>query len=53
LMDPEGKFCDFTTKEFIWNETYTKLLRRMVDYGDQKVLERQQAEEKKKKEGKK
>lgn len=32
LMDPTGKFCDYTTKEFTWHESYTKLLRRMVDY---------------------
>lgn len=32
LMDPTGKFCDYTTKEFSWFESYNKLLRRMVDY---------------------
>ena len=32
LMSPEGKFVDYTTKEFSWNEIYTKLLRRMMDY---------------------
>lgn len=32
LMDPTGAFCDYTTKEFTWHESYTKLLRRMVDY---------------------
>lgn len=32
LMDPEGKFCDYTTKEFTWFEIYSKLLRRMMDY---------------------
>lgn len=32
LMDPEGKFCDYTTKEFQWFESYSKLLRRMMDY---------------------
>lgn len=32
LMDPNGKFVDYTTKEFSWNESYTKLLRRMMDY---------------------
>ena len=31
LMDPEGKFCDYTTKEFTWYESYSKLLRRMMD----------------------
>lgn len=31
LMDPEGKFCDYTTKEFQWFESYGKLLRRMMD----------------------
>jgi protein SCO1/2 len=31
LMDPEGKFCDYTTKEFTWHESYSKLLRRMMD----------------------
>jgi protein SCO1 len=32
LMDPEGKFSDYTTKEFQWFESYSKLLRRMMDY---------------------
>lgn len=32
LMDPDGKFCDYTTKEFTWYESYAKLLRRMTDY---------------------
>lgn len=31
LMDPDGKFCDYTTKEFTWFESYSKLLRRMMD----------------------
>jgi protein SCO1/2 len=37
LMSPEGKFVDYTTKEFTWNEIYTKLLRRMMDYERDKV----------------
>eukprot|EP00742_Colponemidia_sp_Colp-10_P022989 GILJ01027306.1.p1 GENE.GILJ01027306.1~~GILJ01027306.1.p1 ORF type:complete len:322 (+),score=49.87 GILJ01027306.1:22-987(+) len=32
LMDPNGKFVDYTTKEFSWNESFTKVLRRMMDY---------------------
>lgn len=32
LMDPEGRFSDYTTKEFQWFESYSKLLRRMMDY---------------------
>ncbi|KAH9577863.1 Copper chaperone SCO1/SenC [Trypanosoma melophagium] len=32
LMDPDGKFSDYTTKEFQWFESYSKLLRRMMDY---------------------
>ena len=32
LMDPSGKFCDYTTKEFTWFESYNKLLKRMMDY---------------------
>ncbi|EAN80801.1 electon transport protein SCO1/SCO2, putative, partial [Trypanosoma cruzi] len=37
LMDPEGRFCDYTTKEFQWFESYSKLLRRMMDYEREKV----------------
>lgn len=37
LMDPEGKFCDYTTKEFQWFESYSKLLRRMTDYEKKKA----------------
>ncbi|RNE98942.1 putative electon transport protein SCO1/SCO2 [Trypanosoma rangeli] len=37
LMDPEGKFCDYTTKEFQWFESYSKLLRRMMDYEREKA----------------
>ena len=32
LMDPDGKFSDYTTKEFTWYESHAKLLRRMTDY---------------------
>jgi protein SCO1/2 len=32
LMNPEGEFVDYTTKEFTWHESYTKLLRRIIDY---------------------
>ncbi|ESL09002.1 electon transport protein SCO1/SCO2 [Trypanosoma rangeli SC58] len=39
LMDPEGKFCDYTTKEFQWFESYSKLLRRMMDYEREKATE--------------
>jgi len=37
LMDPEGKFCDYTTKEFTWFESHAKLLRRMADYEKKKA----------------
>lgn len=37
LMDPNGKFCDYTTKEFQWFESYSKLLRRMMDSAKQQV----------------
>ena len=37
LMDPNGKFVDYTTKEFSWNESYTKLLRRMMDYEQERA----------------
>ncbi|ORC92862.1 putative electon transport protein SCO1/SCO2 [Trypanosoma theileri] len=37
LMDPDGKFSDYTTKEFQWFESYSKLLRRMMDYERNKV----------------
>lgn len=36
LMDPDGKFCDYTTKEFTWFESHSKLLRRMADYEKKK-----------------
>lgn len=39
LMNPEGKFCDYTTKEFAWFEVYTKLLRRMMDYEKKKGID--------------
>ena len=42
LMDPTGKFCDYTTKEFQWFESYSKLLRRMMDYERNKATEEQQ-----------
>ncbi|KEG08645.1 putative electon transport protein SCO1/SCO2 [Trypanosoma grayi] len=42
LMDPEGKFCDYTTKEFQWFESYSKLLRRMMDYERAKAQRQQQ-----------
>nr|CCC92671.1 putative electon transport protein SCO1/SCO2 [Trypanosoma congolense IL3000] len=42
LMDPEGKFCDYTTKEFQWFESYSKLLRRMMDYEKNRVAQQQQ-----------
>ena len=32
LMDPEGKFVDYTTKDFNWTEMLSKLLRRIMDY---------------------
>lgn len=37
LMDPEGKFNDYTTKEFQWFESYSKLLRRMMDQEREKA----------------
>lgn len=37
LMDPEGKFCDYTTKEFTWFESHAKLMRRMADYEKKKA----------------
>ncbi|CBH14031.1 electon transport protein SCO1/SCO2, putative [Trypanosoma brucei gambiense DAL972] len=43
LMNPEGKFCDYTTKEFQWFESYSKLLRRMMDYERDKVIQRREA----------
>lgn len=42
LMDPEGHFSDYTTKEFQWFESYSKLLRRMMDYERNKATEEQQ-----------
>jgi protein SCO1 len=39
LMDPEGKFNDYTTKEFQWFESYSKLLRRMMDQERDKAKE--------------
>ncbi|EPY39273.1 electon transport protein SCO1/SCO2 [Angomonas deanei] len=41
LMDPSGKFCDYTTKEFQWFESYSKLLRRMMDYEREKAVAQQ------------
>eukprot|EP00758_Cryptobia_borreli_P002490 Tbor_TRINITY_DN306_c0_g1::TRINITY_DN306_c0_g1_i1::g.15492::m.15492/K07152/SCO1_2; protein SCO1/2 len=50
LMDPEGKFVDYTTKDFTWNEIYTKLLRRMMDYERNKarILEEEGTADRKK-----
>lgn len=42
LMDPTGKFCDYTTKEFQWFESYSKLLRRMMDFERAKATAEQQ-----------
>ncbi|KPI82929.1 putative electon transport protein SCO1/SCO2 [Leptomonas seymouri] len=42
LMDPNGKFCDYTTKEFQWFESYSKLLRRMMDFERNKATTEQQ-----------
>lgn len=42
LMDPQGHFCDYTTKEFQWFESYSKLLRRMMDYERNKATAEQQ-----------
>ncbi|KAG8340575.1 putative electon transport protein SCO1/SCO2 [Trypanosoma vivax] len=39
LMNPEGRFSDYTTKEFQWFESYGKLLRRMMDYERAKMKE--------------
>ncbi|KAG5499647.1 hypothetical protein JIQ42_05122 [Leishmania sp. Namibia] len=41
LIDPEGRFSDYTTKEFQWFESYSKLLRRMMDYERHKATEEQ------------
>ncbi|KAG5501978.1 hypothetical protein JKF63_04249 [Porcisia hertigi] len=41
LMDPEGRFSDYTTKEFQWFESYSKLLRRMMDHERHKSTEEQ------------
>lgn len=43
LMDPEGKFSDYTTKEFQWFESYSKLLRRMMDYERQNAQDGKQS----------
>ncbi|AIN99305.1 electon transport protein SCO1/SCO2, putative [Leishmania panamensis] len=42
LIDPEGRFSDYTTKEFQWFESYSKLLRRMMDYERHRATEEQQ-----------
>ncbi|GET89561.1 cytochrome c oxidase assembly factor, putative [Leishmania tarentolae] len=42
LVDPEGRFSDYTTKEFQWFESYSKLLRRMMDYERHKAEVEQQ-----------
>ena len=46
LMDPDGKFCDYTTKEFTWNEAYGKILRRMSQYEAKQVASGRVADEK-------
>lgn len=43
LMDPSGKFSDYTTKEFQWFESYSKLLRRMMDFERDNVREQRPA----------
>jgi protein SCO1/2 len=40
IMDPEGKFSDYTTKEFTWFESYNKLLRRMIQLERAKPTDR-------------
>lgn len=42
LIDPEGRFSDYTTKEFQWFESYSKLLRRMMDYERHRATAEQQ-----------
>lgn len=42
LIDPEGRFSDYTTKEFQWFESYSKLLRRMMDYERHRATVEQQ-----------
>ncbi|EPY36116.1 electon transport protein SCO1/SCO2 [Strigomonas culicis] len=45
LMDPTGKFSDYTTKEFQWFESYSKLLRRMMDYERAQVTAQQERQQ--------
>lgn len=37
LMSPEGKFLDYTTKDFNWMECLGKILRRMMMYDEEKA----------------
>eukprot|EP00759_Apiculatamorpha_spiralis_P052481 PhF_6_TR5732/c0_g1_i1/m.8447/K07152/SCO1_2; protein SCO1/2 len=43
LMSPEGKFVDYTTKDFNWHEMLAKCLRRILDYDKEKEKKAQEA----------